>query len=130
MWEGRHEIKTLAQEVELQVGTLLSVLVTSSFFSTQVFSAALFNTCPQDSAGQDVLFQWVHGVEREMNRSGVPVINPRKQPFHCTMALVDTHRYPVGAALAAVARAVPLFSTVTFDQFFVDGVQIKPHGTK
>ena len=80
----------------------------------------------QNSTAQDYLFQWVRGVEREMNASGVPVINPRKQLFHCTLALVDTHQYPVQPALAAVARAVPLFSTVTFDQFFVNGRQIRP----
>ena len=83
---------------------------------------------PQDPASQDYLFRWVRGVEDRMKQAGIPVNNPRKQPFHCTMALVD-HRYPVDSVEAILRKQIPLFATVTFDEVCVpadEGVCIKP----
>ena len=60
-----------------------------------------------------------------MKRAGIPVNNPRKQPFHCTMALVD-HRYPVDSVDAVIRGQISQFATVTFEEFCIEGMCIKP----
>ncbi len=62
-----------------------------------------------------------------MREEGIPVINPRRQPFHCTMALV-THGYPVDTVTADLRQKIGHFSNVTFSQFYVDGHWVTPKG--
>ncbi len=60
-----------------------------------------------------------------MREEGIPVINPRKQPFHCTMALVH-HNYPVDSVTSVLREKFKYYSTITFSKFYVDGHWVTP----
>lgn len=72
------------------------------------------------NSSQDFLFNFVHHIENDMKTHAIPVNNPRKQPFHLTLALVN-HSFPVDKVVKQLHHDIPVFGSIEFDHFYATG---------
>jgi len=77
-----------------------------------------------DSESQKRLFDLIRRIENSMRAAGIPVINPRHQAFHSTMARVVADEYPVDEVLRQIQLAVPVFATFDMTVMEVGGEMI------
>jgi len=74
-----------------------------------------------DDESQAQLWTFVQRIENAMRAAGIPVINPRHQAFHSTLARVSAEEYPVDVVVPQIHQTIHRFASFNMTVFEIAG---------